>query len=144
MTRKKHDAEPVTAAGGVVYRKGKSGGEVLLIRRNGLWDLPKGKLEGTESIEDCAVREVEEETGMEGLSIRSFLCDTYHEYVRDGITYGKTTHWYLMAADKQRADLTPQVEEGITKVEWVDPGEAYNRVHFSNLKQVLSKVIEKK
>jgi 8-oxo-dGTP pyrophosphatase MutT (NUDIX family) len=92
------------------------------------------------------VREVEEETGMEGLKIRSFLCDTYHEYVRDGIKYGKTTHWYLMAADNQRADLTPQAEEGITKVEWVDPAEKStpDLVHFPNLKQVLSKVIEKK
>ena len=61
-------ADPVRAAGGLVWRvSGTSGGvEVLLVHRPRYddWSFPKGKLEAGESEEECAVREVREETGM--------------------------------------------------------------------------------
>ncbi len=138
MSQKKIDATPVTAAGGVVFRVNDSERQVLVIKRNGFWDLPKGKLEKNEAVKECALREVEEETGLEGLKLHSFLCDTYHEYVQDGTKYGKTTYWYLMEAGRNEEYFLPQVEEGITNVVWVSLKEALDLVEFSNLKKVLN------
>ena len=74
--------EPISAAGGVLFNivEGLDEPKVLLIYRNGFWDIPKGKLEKGESIPQCAVREVAEETGSELPLIISDLGTTYHEY----------------------------------------------------------------
>ncbi|MCC5905476.1 MAG: NUDIX hydrolase [Balneolaceae bacterium] len=143
MSQKKIDATPVTAAGGVVFRVNDSENQVLVIKRNGFWELPKGKLEKKEAVKECALREVEEETGLEGLKLQSFLCDTYHEYVEDGTKYGKTTYWYLMEAGRNEKDFLPQAEEGITNVEWVPLKKALDLVEFANLKNVLHETINR-
>lgn len=129
--------KPVTAGGGVLYRKQDGNCEVVLIFRNGVWDLPKGKKEEGESIEECACREVAEEVGIPTPSIELFLLKTYHEYQRDGERHGKTTHWYSMKATKDET-LTPEKAEGITSAEWVPLEEAQKRVGYKNLKKVLS------
>lgn len=131
---------PVTAAGGVLYKAGSSPKKVLLIKRNGFWDIPKGKLEKDETIEECAVREVEEEVGAKDLSIEKFLCDTYHKYQADGEKYGKTTHWYLMEFDNPDYNFVPETNEGITKVKWEDLEKAKKMVEFENLVDVLNEV----
>jgi|AntRauTorcE11898_2_1112593.scaffolds.fasta_scaffold27735_1 8-oxo-dGTP pyrophosphatase MutT (NUDIX family) len=126
----------VAAAGGVVYQKKEEGYEVLLIHRNGVWDLPKGKQEEHESIEECARREVAEEVGIPLPEIECFLTKTYHEYERDGKKYGKTTHWYKMRTDVQD-NFRPEESEGIETVEWTDIDEAERRVGYENLNKVL-------
>lgn len=105
----------VTAGGGVVSNRR---GDYLLIRRNGLWDLPKGHLEAGEDIETCALREVKEETGVEALSVRRLVCITDHCYLRDGIWHLKHSWWYDMLYTEP-VDLTPQLEEDITRAAWV-------------------------
>lgn len=131
---------PVTAAGGVLYKVGSTPKKVLLIKRNGFWDIPKGKLEDGETIEECAVREVEEEVGAEDLSIEKFLCDTYHTYRADGKKYGKTTHWYLMKFEDSDYKFSPEVKEGITEVKWEKLEKAKKIVEFQNLVDVLNEV----
>ena len=138
------EAKPITAAGGVLIRNHSASPEVLLIYRNGNWDLPKGRREGSESIETCAVREVEEETGASGISTESFLCTTYHEYRENGTLWGKTTHWYLMKTGEKEQELTPETEEGITRVVWTEIEEARKRVHYENLVRVLDRVREER
>lgn len=137
---------PLKAAGGVLFRKRGGVYEILLILRNGVWDLPKGKLEEGESIEECAVREVEEEVGARSLAIVKHLCDTYHEYREGSAQYGKTTYWYLMEAlsEDSLLQMEPQEKEGITALEWVDAAVALERVHFDNLKQVVRAFLDKK
>lgn len=93
-----------------------SNNDVLLIKRQGIWDLPKGKLEKNESLEECATREVEEETGVKS-SVTSFLINTYHAYDTYGELCLKVTHWYN--ALYNGGVLKPQVEEDIEKIEWV-------------------------
>ncbi len=105
---------PEVAAGGLVFNAQQ---ELLLIERLGRWDLPKGKLEANESIEEAAWREVEEETHLQGHQTTSHFADTYHVFNRKGKWTFKVTHWYLMAVD-QPQDLKPQTEEGITAVKW--------------------------
>jgi len=106
----------VIAGGGKVYN---AKNEVLFIYRNSKWDLPKGKAEQKESIEETAIREVEEETGVKGLKITKPLSTTYHIFKRNGKHKIKVTYWFEMKTDFN-GRLYPQEKEGITKVEWLD------------------------
>ncbi|SFZ89176.1 NUDIX domain-containing protein [Flaviramulus basaltis] len=106
----------VIAGGGKVYN---DKGEVLFIYRNDKWDLPKGKTEGKETIEKTAIREVEEETGVESLIITKPLDTTYHIFKRNGRYKIKITYWFEMKTN-YNGKLNAQVDEGITKVEWLD------------------------
>ncbi|QEE51246.1 NUDIX domain-containing protein [Flavobacterium alkalisoli] len=105
------------AGGGLVYNKK---GEVLFIFRNGKWDLPKGGIEKGEGIEDAAIREVEEETGVKNLKITQKLQKTYHVFKRNGNYKLKVTHWYEMKTD-YKGKLQAQENEGIEKVAWLNP-----------------------
>ncbi len=107
----------VVAAGGVVTNKK---GKVLFIYRNDKWDLPKGKLDKGETIEQCALREVEEETGVKGLKIENVLQTTYHIFKRNGTYKLKEVHWYAMTTN-YKGKLKGQKSEGIMKVKWKDP-----------------------
>jgi ADP-ribose pyrophosphatase YjhB (NUDIX family) len=105
----------IEAAGGRV--KNDKGG-LLMIFRNDKWDLPKGKIEKGESPEAAAVREVEEECGIEKLTIVRPLSPTYHTYRHKEEIVLKKTYWYEMRCADNRK-LTPQVEEGISEVKWM-------------------------
>lgn len=111
---------PVEAAGGVVVN---DCGEWLMIHRNGRWDLPKGHLECGERIEECAAREVEEETGVAARVVRP-LCETLHAYYfpKTARWELKRTHWYELHASGC-AGLTPQTEEVIDSAVWCAPRE---------------------
>ena len=105
----------VNAAGGLVSNRR---GDYLLISRSGLWDLPKGHQEAGEDIEVTALREVQEETGVEELELRRLICITDHVYLRGGVWHLKHTWWYDMLYTNP-TDLTPQREEDISKAAWV-------------------------
>ena len=105
----------VNAAGGLVSNRR---GDYLLIRRDGLWDLPKGHQEQGEDISVTALREVQEETGVERLTLGDLICITDHCYIRGGIWHLKHTWWYEMLYTDP-VELTPQREEDITKAAWV-------------------------
>lgn len=111
---KTHYDKYIEAAGGVVLDPE---GRILFIHRSGKWDLPKGKVDPGEVLEQTAVREVEEETGARGLKIESHLTDTYHTYTMFGESVVKRTAWYLM--NSPGGELTPQEEEDIDKVVWL-------------------------
>jgi 8-oxo-dGTP pyrophosphatase MutT (NUDIX family) len=106
----------IQAGGGLVYSEKEE--EILLIFRRGKWDLPKGKLDPNEQIENCALREVEEETGLQNLSLKQLLQTTYHTYHQDGNLILKESFWFLMTTPREQI-LTPQTEEDIEKCEWV-------------------------
>lgn len=107
----------VIAGGGKVFN---SKGHVLFIYRNGKWDLPKGKAEANETIDQTALREVEEETGIRDLSICKPLEITYHIFKRNNKILLKKTYWFEMYSSYE-GDFKPQEKEGITKVKWIDP-----------------------
>ena len=106
----------ITAAGGKVINLK---GEILFIYRNNKWDLPKGKAEDNECITDTAIREVKEETGITKLIITRPLEVTYHIFKKNNTYRIKVTYWFEMKSigDNQ---LTPQIEEGITRAEWIN------------------------
>ena len=122
----------VIAGGGKAYN---TNNEILFIYRNDKWDLPKGKIEGKESIEETAIREVEEETGVEGLKITKPLPTTYHIFKRNGKHKIKITYWFEMKT-KYDGKLYPQEKEGITRVEWLDEKAAQKALEnsYANIK----------
>lgn len=125
----------VVAGGGKVYNEK---GDILFIYRNNKWDLPKGKVEKNETIEDTALREVEEETGVRGLEIIKPLNTTYHVFKRHGKYKIKITYWFAMKT-KFDGILQPQQNEGITKVEWLSPLETKKALQnsYANIKLLI-------
>ncbi|HEY2649514.1 MAG TPA: NUDIX domain-containing protein [Puia sp.] len=109
----------ILAAGGLVENEM---GEILFMFRRGKWDLPKGKLDPGETLEECALREVEEETGVGQLKLKKFLLQTLHEYEELGKVIQKKTHWFLMATTSLQS-LVPQTEEDITDLRWINPSD---------------------
>jgi 8-oxo-dGTP pyrophosphatase MutT (NUDIX family) len=109
----------IKAAGGLVINEA---GELLFIFRRGKWDLPKGKLDDGETLEACAVREIQEETGLQQVELKNHLVTTWHTYDESGHHILKETAWYLLSAPKKQA-LTPQTIEQITQIEWAAPNE---------------------
>ena len=101
----------VEAAGGLVYNNKR---EILFIHRNDKWDLPKGHIDKGESYEAAAVREVEEETGVQGIIVKRFIMKTYHIFKRNDKFKLKATYWYEMYTD-YNGELIPQKSEGIKK-----------------------------
>jgi 8-oxo-dGTP pyrophosphatase MutT (NUDIX family) len=109
----------IQAAGGLVLNEKK---EILIIFRRSKWDLPKGKLDKGETLEECAVREVEEETGLTKIKLISPLTISYHTYHEGTKFILKESHWYNMqVSGKQK--LIPQTTEDILELKWVKPGE---------------------
>lgn len=108
----------IEAAGGVV--KNATTGQFLFIHRLGIWDLPKGKIEKNETKEEAAIREVQEECGLQDLTIVRRLPDTYHSYHAYGKYWIKKTYWFEM--ETAQVETTPQKEEDIHSAEWFANG----------------------
>lgn len=123
----------IEAAGGIVSNPE---GEILFIKRLGKWDLPKGKMEKGESREESAVREIEEETGLQNVELLSFINTTYHIYIeRNGDKVLKCTHWFEMNFDGEDTSK-PQIEEGITEVAWKNTLQIKEEVFPSTFKNI--------
>jgi len=125
----------IQAAGGLVKNENN---EILLIFRRGKWDLPKGKLDKGESLEECAIREVKEETGLKQIKLTGPLLITYHTYHEGTRFILKESHWYNMTT-KSDQSLIPQMEEDITEIKWVKNEELkkYFKNTFPSINDVL-------
>lgn len=121
----------IPAAGGAVKRNGR----LLFIYRRGHWDLPKGKIESGESIEAGAVREVEEECGLEGVEIIAPLMTTWHTFLKRDSWCLKPSHWFEMRYDGPDT-FTPQVEEDIEAVRWM------TQVEFASAQPTFPSIID--
>ncbi|MEO9873113.1 NUDIX hydrolase [Ekhidna sp.] len=115
----------IEAGGGIVAKEGK----LLMIYRRKVWDIPKGKLDKGENIEECAIREVEEETGVK-VKIDHKIDAVWHTYVTKKKYVLKKTHWYAMQCIND-SKMAPQKDEGIKKVEWMDLEQVRKALHDS-------------
>lgn len=128
------------AAGGIVLNSNK---ELLFIQRRGKWDLPKGKIEKGENEEECAVREVEEETGTKNLALKKKIGETYHVYEDFGKHILKISHWFYMTCPAKQ-EAVPQTEEDITEVKWVKTMHIKEPMKntYPSIKDILSKFFD--
>ncbi len=129
----------IESAGGVVFNKY---GQILFLKKNQIWDLPKGKIEKGETPEEAAVREVSEETGLDNLVIVNSLPSTYHIFKRKDKKYLKKIYWYKMLY-KGYKNPRPLKEEGITDIQWVNPEQLpyiIDHIH-PNLTEMVKKLI---
>ena len=129
----------VLAAGGIVLNEKN---EILLIYRYSKWDLPKGHVEKDEKFEDCAVREVQEETGIKNIALKKFVGTTEHEYFDKYLheEVVKETHWFEMSADKDEP-LQPLLIEDIEMVKWVPKNEL--RTYLENSYKNITEIIQR-
>ena len=108
----------IESAGGLVYNKNH---HILLMFKRGKWDMPKGRIDEGQSKEQTALREVNEETGLDlkKLEITGKLVSTWHTTRHENIKYLKKTHWFMMAYNGVDDNTIPQVSEGIIECRWV-------------------------
>lgn len=125
------------AAGGIVQD---TGGRILVIRRRGKWDLPKGKLDYDETPEHAAVREVMEECGLQKVELGQPVGITFHTYAERNKRILKKTHWFRMRTEEKI--LTPQAEEDIEEAVWMSEEQVRTRV-FTDTYRSVSDLLEK-
>ncbi len=130
----------ISTAGGVVRRK-KS---ILVIKRLGKWDLPKGKIEKGELPQIAGYREIEEECGIQGHVLFDIIGETYHTYTFQNKKVLKRNYWYYFLYSGPK-ELTAQTEEDITDAKWVKKEDLkkIKRNTYGSIKAVL-KMWEKK
>ncbi len=135
--------EQVDAAGGIVQD---SRSRILMILRNGRWDLPKGHMEPGENPRQAALREVEEETGVRAGIENESPVETYHFYPFGERWRMKRTYWYKLRLAQAAASLTPQTEEGIEAAEWVPVPQVqeYAQGSFAAVKHVIENYLKTK
>lgn len=137
MTAHPRKAREEVSAGGIVFRRSPEGLRVLLIRDSYQnWGFPKGHLEAGESPDVAAVREVGEETGLEGLTLQAPIDVIDWQFRFRGRLVHKVCHFFLIEAPSGQA--RPLRREGITACQWLEFGEAESRVSYENARRVLS------
>ena len=131
----------VEAAGGLVER---TDNKFLFIFRNDKWDLPKGGVEKNELIIEAAKREVMEETGVGDLIVQNQLSETYHIFKKGKRYRLKKTYWFKMSTN-YTGHLQPQIEEGISKTEWVSKVgiEGFLDDAFENIRIIVFEVLDR-
>jgi 8-oxo-dGTP pyrophosphatase MutT (NUDIX family) len=123
------------SAGGVVFRRNEGGHDVVLVGRAEplRWSLPKGTPSRGEDLEQAALREVREETGIEGRLIRHLLNIDYW-FTLGGVRHAKTVHFYLMeAVGGDTADHDHEYDLS----EWFNIAEAKRLIAYANERKVL-------
>ena len=126
------------AAGGFVTNPQN---ELLVFFRRGAWDMPKGKIDPGETPEAAAVREVQEETGLQEVALGEFVMHTWHTYRLKDERILKKTWWYKMTTPE--TSVIPQTEEDIERIEWVDPTSwlASKPVMYGSIRDVIEAVV---
>jgi len=125
----------ILAAGGLIQNEND---DILFIFRRGKWDLPKGKLDKGEKLENCAIREVQEETGLKNIKLLAPLMVTYHTYHEGTKFILKESHWYTMKVTGEKM-LIPQKEENILEAIWVKATDlpSYRKDTFPSIEDVI-------
>ena len=128
-----------TSAGGIVVREGPAGTELVLGRRRRdrdryIWTLPKGQPNAGESVEQTAVREVTEETGLD-VRIVAPVGAIQYWFVQDGTRIHKTVHYFLM--EPTGGDIAAHDHE-FDEVRWVPLTEAETLMSHQTEREIVA------
>ncbi len=124
-------------AGGVVYRGTPEDREILMIQdHKGRWTIPKGHVEKGEKLEETAIREIGEETGLTEIKIMDRLDNIYFFYRRQGKLIFMTTSVFLVEALRNSDDLKRGDSEGIIDVKWFGVEEALSLIEYKDTEKL--------
>ena len=137
LNKLKLDFNYIIASGGIVQN---ITNQLLMIHKNGMWDLPKGKIELNESPWEAAVREVSEETNVYNLEFLLSAPNTHHIYLHNNTPVLKETKWFCMMVNNP-VFLIPQRSEGIDSVEWVDLKNAHSKKTYMSIRNLILNLI---
>lgn len=131
------------SAGGLVVKKTNTLWEVLVIKdMNGNWTFPKGLVEVGEDELTAARREIYEEVGLTNIELVSPLAQISYWYVREGDKINKIVSYFLFKSTQEET-LTPQTEEGISEVEWIEINKVLKNIGYPKTnKPLLEKSIQ--
>jgi len=129
------ESEQLVSAGGIIFRVANGVPEVALIFSGGVWWLPKGLVEESESLEKAALREVKEETGFQG-EIVGKIGENSYDFTREGRRYSKTVHLYLMRCVGGSSDVHDSEADA---VRWFRISEAFQVLKYPNERKILAK-----
>lgn len=127
----------ILAAGGIVLDNDTGTPRVLVVHRPSYddWSFPKGKLDPGETVEEAALRELKEETGLECRIIRKLATTRYDYRTRKGRLRPKAVHYFLM--ERVSGDIkAPGVE--VDRAEWFDFDEAARRLSYEQDRKLLA------
>jgi 8-oxo-dGTP pyrophosphatase MutT (NUDIX family) len=129
-----------TSAGGVVHRSRQGRQEIVLVRRYAppLWALPKGTPDSGETLEETALRETREETGLE-VEIEQPIESISYFFVRESTRFNKTVHFYLMRPVGGSLD---QHDHEFDEVRWVQLEEALEVMNYPTERRVVMRAAE--
>ncbi|MFN8490324.1 MAG: NUDIX hydrolase [Caldilineaceae bacterium] len=132
--------QQISAGGVVVRQRTGQAAEIVLIAvgPQGRWQLPKGMIESGETPEQAAIREVREETGIEGrliapLDVVEYWYVSTHRGMR--VRYHKFVHCFLF--DYVSGDVT-QHDQEVSEARWVSFAEAMQMLKFVSERQVVA------
>ena len=129
------------AAGGVVVKEQAGELKVLLIKDSyGRWTWPKGHIEEGESPAQAALREITEETGLEGVRILEEAGRQEYYFSLEGTKIFKTVHIFLVLAPGE-GELTIQKEE-INDARWFSARSAAETIEYEGSRALLEKAVE--
>jgi 8-oxo-dGTP pyrophosphatase MutT (NUDIX family) len=131
-------------AGGVVFRHAGERIEILMIQdRLGRWTIPKGHVEEGESLEQTAVREVAEETGLTHLRLGEKLDKLHFFYRKEGKLIFMTTYVFLMEALGDTDAIIPEDSEGIVDAKWFDQDKALGLIEYRDTEKLFRLALSK-
>jgi diadenosine hexaphosphate hydrolase (ATP-forming) len=130
-----------TSSGGIVVREVPGGIKVLLIKdRFGHWTWPKGHLEPGETLEEAALREIEEETGISDLEIINKAGIQKYLFKDGENEIHKSVHIFLVRSE---GDETIKVQtEEISEAEWFLPDTALEKIEYEGSTEILKEVLK--
>jgi len=131
-------------AGGVVFRRTDDGLQILMIQdRLGRWTIPKGHVEEGESLEQTALREVAEETGLTHLRLGDKLDKLHFFYRKEGKLIFMTTYVFLMEALGDTDTIIPGDSDGIVDTKWFDSKKALGLIEYRDTERLFRMGLEK-
>lgn len=135
------------SSGGVVFKREKSRTKVCIIAKHGMkvWALPRGRVEGTETPEATAIREVREETGFHAKILEKIGETRFQFYSRsDRCIINRVVHFFLM--ESVEGDINVRDQEA-DAVYWCHIDEAIVLLKYDNEREILKQakaVLEKR
>jgi len=127
-----------TTSGGVIFRRAEKSKnlEILLIQdAKNRWTIPKGHVEPEEEPRDTAKREIQEETGLKKMDVRSWLGKVNFRYRRSQTLVLMTMHIYLVHALGDTGDLKP--EDWLNDIQWFPVNEAIDKIEYEDIGKLM-------